>query len=621
MQITHLRTDIKGRRIEVAIKPATVVIGPNFSGKTAVLTAIKLGLAGALPPPIGKTGQAIYSALATSPNDPGELRVEMLLQTDELMPRHVVSTWQRTPTGSVRVDFQMPSKLRLPAVMVDPRQFFSMTAAQRTKAVFEACAPDGVSIDGIRAHLIARVGDRPMVERVVADIERGLAILTMPAAIQHGIEFAKEIAKAGRDEAATQVGILAALTDPGPIPQDHSAEIMRQQDLLLAAQTRLADAKVARAKSAVLDDVRSMIDRNRAEITLLHYEDHEIPPPPSCIPFPLWPGETIPINEGQWVTRINRIQKTNAELENRRASLRALLRTGTCPTCGAPTAEKFTKSLAEIPADVDIKPFEEMLDSWRKAKAEATRCWDEYQANKKQADELERQIRDAEAVLQRAAEAAARKPQDSEADLAAEVERIETRIALYQEQQAVYVAHQEKLSKIERARRLHIEATTNETIAGSIAKALVDYQAEHIDTVFKEVLKVSRAFTDGILNSPLEYENGELGRRVSERDVEIGCCSPVGSWISHEAFSGTEEALAYMAFAVAISTRAPFKIVFFDEMGRMDGGTARQVLTRMLELIDAGVIDQFIGACTGRRRFLDIDHPGLYFLEVAGAAG
>jgi hypothetical protein len=621
MHITHLRTDIKGRQIEVSIKPATVVIGPNFSGKTAVLTAIKLGLAGALPPPIGKTGQAIYSALATSPNDPGELRVEMLLvdTPNELMPRHVVSTWQRSPTGSVRVDFGMPAKLRLPAVLVDPRQFFSMTAAQRTKAVFEACASEGVSTAGIRSYLTARVGDRDLVGKIVTDIERCLATLSMPAAIQHGIDFAKEIAKAGRDEAATQVGILAALTDPGPIPQDHSAEIAKEQALLLEAQTRWADAKAAGAQGAVLDDIRSLIDRNKAEISLLHYEDSEIPPRPDSMELPLWPGETKPISEGEWVTRIDRIKKANAQLENRRSSLRALMRTGNCPTCGAPSLAKFAQSLAEVPADADTKPLEATLDSWRKVKAEAVKCWDEYRANQKRIGELEKQVRDSEDVLRRAAEA--RKPEASVGELSLEVHRIELRISLYQEQQVQYVAYREKIGKIEQARRLHAEATASETVAGSIARALVEYQAEHIDTVFKEVLAVSRAFTDGILNSPLEYENGELGRRVSEKDVEMGCRSPVGSWISHEAFSGTEEALAYMAFAVAISTRAPFKIVFFDEMGRMDSATARRVLVRMLELLDAGVIDQFLGACTGSRRFLDINHPRLYFLEVAGAAG
>jgi hypothetical protein len=116
-----------------------------------------------------------------------------------------------------------------------------------------------------------------------------------------------------------------------------------------------------------------------------------------------------------------------------------------------------------------------------------------------------------------------------------------------------------------------------------------------VEQTFGKVLAVARNFTDGLLNSPIEMEAGALGRRVSEADNEQGNTAPVGSWIPHEAFSGTEQLLAYAGFAVALAQNAPIKLVIMDELGRLTLNRKVALLKRMCELVQRGVIDQFVG--------------------------
>ena len=59
--------------------------------------------------------------------------------------------------------------------------------------------------------------------------------------------------------------------------------------------------------------------------------------------------------------------------------------------------------------------------------------------------------------------------------------------------------------------------------------------------------------------------------------------------------SGTEEALAFAAFSVALAQESPIKIVMIDELDRLERSKRQQLIERMLELTSKGVIDQFVG--------------------------
>jgi hypothetical protein len=120
------------------------------------------------------------------------------------------------------------------------------------------------------------------------------------------------------------------------------------------------------------------------------------------------------------------------------------------------------------------------------------------------------------------------------------------------------------------------------------------------EKAFGKVLALSRAFTDGLLNSPLEFRDGELGRCVSEQDRKAGRNVPMGSWIPWRSFSGTEELIGMAAFGLALARTARFKLVVLDEFGRLDDERRRNVLVRVKELVENGTITQaiLIGAST-----------------------
>jgi hypothetical protein len=106
-----------------------------------------------------------------------------------------------------------------------------------------------------------------------------------------------------------------------------------------------------------------------------------------------------------------------------------------------------------------------------------------------------------------------------------------------------------------------------------------------IDVAIKNLMATANLFTRCILKQPLDYRDGDIGY------VEAG------QWVSHECFSGTEEALAYAGLSVALAQSAPLKLVIIDELGIIDPPSLRRrIVDRMQELVTAGVIGQFIGA-------------------------
>lgn len=172
---------------------------------------------------------------------------------------------------------------------------------------------------------------------------------------------------------------------------------------------------------------------------------------------------------------------------------------------------------------------------------------------------------------------------------------VENRLKEQRTAHALWVAYNQNLTRRNQLESEMLEARCAVEVFTEASKALNEAVKVATEKAFGEVLKVSKKFTSGLLNSDLEFRDGELGRRVSQLDLAQGRNAGIDAWISHEAFSGTEELIAYAGFAVAIANRAPFKLVVMDELGRMTEQRKKDVVNRMLELTKMGVIDQFIG--------------------------
>src|SRR4029077_3993958 len=114
---------------------------------------------------------------------------------------------------------------------------------------------------------------------------------------------------------------------------------------------------------------------------------------------------------------------------------------------------------------------------------------------------------------------------------------------------------------IKRAAESQLEHETAEAyllVIKAFGKFLRGKQAELVDDVFGSLLKVANAIVGKILASDLAFHEGEIGRWDGHR------------WISHKTFSGTEQALTFVAIAAALSQNAPVRVLIFDELGRLD---------------------------------------------------
>ena len=98
---------------------------------------------------------------------------------------------------------------------------------------------------------------------------------------------------------------------------------------------------------------------------------------------------------------------------------------------------------------------------------------------------------------------------------------------------------------------------------------------------FGQLLKHARKFTDGLIQSPLEFRDDEIGRTQD------------GNWISWKVFSGFESLVAFMGLGVALTqSHKGIRLVLADEAGVCDAKNKKLLVQRLRELIAAGTIDQ-----------------------------
>lgn len=156
------------------------------------------------------------------------------------------------------------------------------------------------------------------------------------------------------------------------------------------------------------------------------------------------------------------------------------------------------------------------------------------------------------------------------ADLEAEAQKAANQAA---DQKRLAEAAQEKAKA---------EATSAEL--GKLREAIEAERRALIDAAFGPLLKMVNKFTAGILPSPMEFQNGELGRYEG------------ASWVPVRAFGGCHKAISHAGIQAALGASGPAKIVMVDELGRFDFENKRRFLNNVAGLIQTGDVDQFIGA-------------------------
>lgn len=143
MRLTKLDiTGLKGTFKSLGFDRLNIMVGRNASGKSAILDAVRLLLLGYVPA-LGKRG-TFKAASGPMVEIAGEFDTGLKLRR----------TWNRNgPTwrgGELQTTGEAP---KLPAAMLDPGEYFGMTAKQRTAAIFALLPAEKVAcgIDAVLA--------------------------------------------------------------------------------------------------------------------------------------------------------------------------------------------------------------------------------------------------------------------------------------------------------------------------------------------------------------------------------------------------------------------------------------------------------------------------------------
>lgn len=609
-------TNFKGKNIAVTFSAAiTMIVGRNFAGKTAILQAIKLALLKFIPG-LSKRPRDIFMAMSSGNAMAVQLNVggTHLIEHAYVMEKDVVKYDHRAAEG-------LPE---MPLVVLDAKSYFEMPAQDRIGLIFKTMQLDNSNIQQ-RIAEIARDFERRNMEGPARTIRE--VITTHGDRFQDWLERAiariKDVQKEN-DSAAERmnktvqglahlenqtVGVSpvqlrqqleAARADLEKLVTDHAAARKPFELANANAQQRARHTTLVQRYeplAAGLDAAQAEYDRMAALLN------------PNGPPVLTKVREDLLQARSAYNDAINRAKIATEALEAFEFDMKELAAKPKCPTC----RRKFSGGKMNADATAEIETERTKLETAVKdTAAAAERAKGDQTTMQKAHDDLLREAEEYTATKQRVDAArttldhaiAAKRQLDESREVLAAIGPAETTEAGAEEAQRLAEAIDEKRDEITRleaqirdadmaaggVKRLtdaRQEAERHKTLATSYKgalKALQDKREEFIAEAFRPLLKVCNLFGQDIMISPLEYHNGELGRRREN-----------GGWISMVSFSGAEESITYAAINAALGATSPARIVLMDEMGKIDTPNKVQLMRNVALAIEQKVIEQFIG--------------------------
>jgi len=601
-----------------------VICGDNFAGKTSILRGIRLALTGYLPPPLGKTPGSLYK-LAGNSDGPGSVVLE--LDTDG--NRRVAMSISKDEAGKCSITGGVPMDLQLPEMLCDPKTFFGMTGAERIATVFKACdvSKSGFGADSLKA----RLGEIQIMPVAVCEeslslvsktIDKAFSLASLQSSCEHLLTVLKTWQKTAKDKKDEASGQFAAFKGGlGPRPVDQSAAIAAKEKEIAAAgasnavERGLAAQRIETVKNNLaehcavigqyelvpekIEAIQKSLDESQERLKTAMMKE---------------PVDTQPLQEA--ITRLRQLRSDQEQLVTEQVAeqdaqldvLKMVRKLKLCENCKVKLTTAAQDAIEE--AKLYIPKVQKQIAGTLKKITEA----DEVLAKAVTLNSTETKLVDGlhleidqltkrKAVLEKLyAEYKAAVVAYLGLLPAVDNSKLQGELAELREKQRAFEGYKANIAKRDALEQAVLAEACKESVCKAVTKIVWDEQSRIMDFAFNEVLGVAKHFTDGLLNSPLEFRDGELGRRVSQLDVDNGIVAPVDSWISHETFSGTEQALAYIGFAIALCQKAAMKLVFIDDVV-IQSDRKLKVLHRFLELAKAGVIDQAFYADADSRDF------------------
>lgn len=598
MRVTKLELrNFRGINGGFELPAACIVAGPNFSGKSTIPIALRLACVGSMPPPIGKAG--IWPAFAGNADEPGKMSVTATTDTGLTWSLE----WEKKKE-SVSQRGQPPESCALPPVLCDPATFWALTGAEQSRAVFAASgATVGLtallkviqSVDGsparVRNEVVQQLEDL-MLHRFAANVDASVAVSLWTS-------DCASIAKEERGKVKRLEAKTAATGWVGPLPVDRTRELAEaREDLANAMQAeRQLQERADRAATTVCQSGR--IQKRLAECDAILGLAQEPEPP------------TVDEGDAEAQARaeeaVESLLELLSEAQKRWERIKnncELLKHGTCPCCGqsGTALEATVKRLdSELElAKTDCATATERLRIARQEaheiaqrnekKQTARTAWEAKKASR-EALQAEREM-----LLAVRPETVAAPTEEEVAKAKAERDKLRTRVEELEGAQGEFARWACVRDERDKAEADLIRSRCVVEVVVEASKKVSAKLDEVAGAAFGETLKAANRLCEGLLASPLEFRDGVLGRKAVKADADrtAGVVRP-GAWIPHTSFSGTEALIGYAGFAVAIASKAPFRLVVMDELNRLTADRKRSLISRILLLVAEGVIDQFVG--------------------------
>ena len=628
MRITRVEAEnLKGRSFTYDLSPEVAIVGENFTGKTSVIDAIRLCLIGYIPE-LGKLPKSTWQlssgekmSVSLTFDNGTHAALDAVMQGDKVK----ITAEGREPMDS--------------SPLLNAAAYFGMSERDRYEYVFNiAKTPESFTKSAIVADLQRITFEEEHSEAVekakaamIDQVNKWRHSATVQVMLSEAINEMAEQFKTYNARAKDTQGAIRLLTELKNRQENQAGNVRQLRDneelcreLSQTAYKVLLDLRVqekdyaSHAARVLRHKELGLAVENYSEIEklqkLIEEATGELKPDVQATVS----EEQLDEIRLQHAKLVNRFGIHSQRLEELSAERKALNEQTECPHCGAKT--KGWKEHLRNNLDNDYSILRGEIDTLTRGLSEGKETLNAAEASVKLAKDVltanrgwNLKIADWTAQLekrQKAREnwldALAKEKKQLENEKVEPVTPAEIIKAELENEKALttYGEARKRLKEaelleqdIKRAAQAQLEHETADAhvkVIKAIGKALREKQAALVDAVFGSLLDIANAVIGKVMASPLAFHEGEIGRWDGHR------------WISHKTFSGTEQALTFVAIAAALSQNAPVRLLIFDELGRLDDVRRLDLIKLLRKAREAGHIDQFIvaGALEGNHVWL-----------------
>lgn len=610
--------NVKGRDFSHKLGPVTVIYGDNFSGKTAILDAIRIGLLG-YHSKLGKQGSKLWKLA-------GQTRMQMSVLLDFADGHRIFNEWNQKTDGTVSMTSDIPDGLNTPAILLDTNEYFNRTSAERIAFIFEKSDPATIGLaDGELRDKIASIEVIPakvcqqIMPNILSIYDTGethhkimkTSVQSWLSTLVESLKSSKKLADQMRKKAADSLQSLKVMG--GTAPKDVSTELTAKEAGFKAVseQLKAIESEIDRLQrlETQIFNLRGIAGLQEIPETTLN---ERIATLADSISKSAPPGQA---NEeaarlGQLRAKSSGLKEQMQKLQNTieciEAETQKHLKAKVCPTCKS-KGDSWKESLAEanririgeLKREIETlgKELEEVIKEGVALKASIETKEKAISARRREEALLAEQktflaeakgrnarITSAKEQLKTISDAGSNVDVSKQKELSDKTGLLSKEISDLLHQNDAYKVHLANKAKSAVAEAEAIRYQVEAEICKQAIAKIVETQETVIAKVFNTILHKARAFTDGILRAPLAYKDGDFGMETDE------------GWVSSDVFSGSEEALSFIGLSIALAQEAPIKVVLMDEFARIHPKRRPAVLQRMKDAIGLGIIDQFIAA-------------------------